>query len=239
MEENPLIIALDFKGMDEVEAFLEPFRGQNLFVKVGMELFYKEGPNTVYRLKELGHRVFLDLKLHDIPNTVMRAMKSLAGLGCDLVTVHAAGGRAMMEAALEGLEAGVPSGLSRPSCVAVTQLTSTEEAHMKTEQLISVSLRESVYHYASLAKISGLDGVVCSAWEASGIIQRLGNGFLTVTPGIRMGTEDHQDQKRVATPEMARELGIHAIVVGRPIIRAANPVEAYGTWMKSWRGASQ
>ncbi|CEG26760.1 orotidine-5'-phosphate decarboxylase [Bacillus sp. B-jedd] len=236
MQDNPLIIALDFKGMDEVEKFIEPFAGQNLFVKAGMELFYKEGPNTVYRLKELGHRVFLDLKLHDIPNTVMSAMRSLASLGCDLVTVHAAGGRAMMEAAMEGLEAGTPSGQRRPQCVAVTQLTSTEEANMQAEQLIPVSLEQSVYHYAALAKQSGLDGVVCSALEAGGIMERLGSEFLTVTPGIRMGMDDRQDQKRVATPEMARQLGIYAIVVGRPIIRAANPVDAYADWLKAWEG---
>ncbi|WP_059170078.1 orotidine-5'-phosphate decarboxylase [Bacillus sp. FJAT-27445] len=239
MQDNPLIIALDFGDMAEVERFLDPFTGHNLFLKVGMELFYKEGPRTVHTLKERGHRVFLDLKLHDIPNTVMSAMRSLSSLGCDLVTVHAAGGKSMMEAAMEGLEAGTPAGESRPACVAVTQLTSTEEARMQAEQLIQVSLEESVFHYASLARSSGLDGVVCSALEAGGIRERLGNEFLTVTPGIRMGTDSHQDQKRVATPEKARETGISAIVVGRPIIRAQKPVEAYETWMNAWKGAAR
>lgn len=239
MQDNPLIIALDFGSLNEVERFLEPFNEHNLFLKVGMELFYKEGPRTVHTLKEMGHRVFLDLKLHDIPNTVMSAMRSLSSLGCDLVTVHAAGGRAMMEAAMEGLEAGTPAGGTRPACVAVTQLTSTEESNMQQEQLIRVSLEESVLHYASLAKTAGLDGVVCSAWEAGKIIERQGSGFLTVTPGIRMGTDSHQDQKRVATPEKARETGISAIVVGRPIIRAEKPVEAYETWMEAWKGATR
>ncbi|WP_409275589.1 orotidine-5'-phosphate decarboxylase [Neobacillus sp. SCS-31] len=239
MQDNPLIIALDFGDMAEVERFLKPFSTHNLFLKVGMELFYKEGPRTVYTLKEMGHRVFLDLKLHDIPNTVMSAMRSLSSLGCDLVTVHAAGGKAMMEAAVEGLEAGTPAGGKRPACVAVTQLTSTEEARMQEEQLIPVPLIESVLHYASLTKSAGLDGVVCSAWEAGKIMERQGSGFLTVTPGIRMGTDSHQDQKRVATPEKAREAGISAIVVGRPIIRAEKPVEAYETWVEAWKGASR
>ncbi|WP_316568458.1 orotidine-5'-phosphate decarboxylase [Neobacillus sp. YIM B06451] len=239
MQDNPLIIALDFGDMAEVERFLKPFTNHNLFLKVGMELFYKEGPRTVHTLKEMGHRVFLDLKLHDIPNTVMSAMRSLSSLGCDLTTVHAAGGKAMMEAAMEGLEAGTPAGGVRPACVAVTQLTSTEEARMQEEQLIPVSLDESVLHYASLAKSAGLDGVVCSAWEAGKIMELQGSGFLTVTPGIRMGTDSHQDQKRVATPKKAREAGISAIVVGRPIIRAEKPVEAYETWMEAWKGASR
>src|SRR3954468_13168527 len=172
--DNSLIIALDFPGMNEVDQFLKPFVGRELFVKVGMELFYQEGPSIVHQLKEKGHRIFLDLKLHDIPNTVKSAMKGLARLDCDLVNVHAAGGKEMMSAALEGLEAGTAAGRKRPACIAVTQLTSTSEEQMNKEQLISASLEQSVIHYASLAKESGLDGVVCSAWEALSIRKALG-----------------------------------------------------------------
>ncbi|OCA85506.1 orotidine 5'-phosphate decarboxylase [Bacillus sp. FJAT-27225] len=237
MQDNPLIIALDFDGMNEVERFLEQFSGEKLFLKIGMELFFKEGPSAVYRLKELEHKIFLDLKLHDIPNTVKSSMKVLGGLGCDLVNVHAAGGSEMMEAALEGLDAGTPAGHRRPACIAVTQLTSTTEETMQNEQLIPVSLEESVHHYAALANQAGLDGVVCSAWEAAGIRSKLGSGFLTVTPGIRLSSDSVQDQKRVATPTFARENGISAIVVGRPITRNNNPLKAYETWLSAWKGA--
>ncbi|ALC91046.1 orotidine 5'-phosphate decarboxylase [Bacillus sp. FJAT-18017] len=237
MQDNPLILALDFAGIKEVEEFLENFPEDELFLKVGMELFYKEGPAVVYRMKELGHRIFLDLKLHDIPNTVKSSMKVLGGLGCNLVNVHAAGGMEMMEAALEGLEAGTPAGEARPACIAVTQLTSTTEENMRNQQLIPVSLEESVQHYANLAKQSGLDGVVCSAWEAAGIRKMLGKDFLTVTPGIRLSSDEVQDQKRVATPEFARSNQISAIVVGRPITRAENPYKAYQTWLEAWKGA--
>ncbi|MGM0971569.1 MAG: orotidine-5'-phosphate decarboxylase [Bacillota bacterium] len=234
MKKKPLIIALDFPGKKEVHHFLQGFENEKLFLKVGMELFYQEGPSIVHDLKEQGHDIFLDLKLHDIPNTVKSAMKRLAGLGCDMVNVHAAGGKAMMEAACEGLEAGSTG--KRPSCIAVTQLTSTSEQQMKSDQLIAVSLNESVLHYANLAKEAGLDGVVCSSFEARAISSRIGSSFLTVTPGIRLSSDDSGDQKRVATPEFARMEGASAIVVGRSITRAENPFEKYIQCKQSWEG---
>jgi orotidine-5'-phosphate decarboxylase len=187
-------------------------------------------------LKESGHRIFLDLKLHDIPNTVKSAMKGLASLECDLVNVHAAGGKEMMQAAIEGLEAGTGAGRKRPACIAVTQLTSTSEKSMQKEQLIPVSLQESVLHYAALTKEAGLDGVVCSAWEAVSIREKLGSDFYTITPGIRMETDQVGDQKRVATPEFARKAGVTSIVVGRSITRSADPLKSYEKWMEVWKG---
>ncbi|WP_144548942.1 orotidine-5'-phosphate decarboxylase [Bacillus sp. X1(2014)] len=237
--DNSLIIALDFPGMNEVNQFLKPFEGQELFVKVGMELFYQEGPSIIHQLKEQGHRIFLDLKLHDIPNTVKSAMKGLARLECDLVNVHAAGGIDMMQAALEGLDAGTPAGRKRPNCIAVTQLTSTSEEQMQKEQLIPVSLKESVLHYASITKQAGLDGVVCSAWEASLIKETAGQSFLTVCPGIRMASDQAGDQKRVTTPELARTMGVSAIVVGRSITRSQDPLTSYQQWMEAWKGVTQ
>jgi orotidine-5'-phosphate decarboxylase len=231
-----LIIALDFASKQEVFRFLEPFENESLFLKVGMELFYQEGPSIISELKEKNHDVFLDLKLHDIPNTVGKAMRGLARLGADLVNVHAAGGKEMMIAALEGLESGTKSGAERPKCIAVTQLTSTSEAQMRSEQLIPVSIEESVLHYATLAQEAGLDGVVCSTWEAGKIRSGLGSSFLTVTPGIRLSTDDTQDQKRIATPERAREIGVSAIVVGRPITMANDPVESYHRVKQAWEG---
>lgn len=236
---NELIVALDFPDGQEAVRFLKPFKGQKLFLKVGMELFYKEGPSIIYSLKEAEHKIFLDLKLHDIPNTVKSAMKSLASLECDLVNVHASGGKEMMQAALEGLEAGTRAGRRRPACIAVTQLTSTSEAQMNREQLISCSLKESVMHYAALAQSSGLDGVVCSAWEAAAIREQVGPEFYTVTPGIRMKTDQVQDQKRVATPEFARDAGVTAIVVGRSITKSADPFKSYQQWIKIWRGENK
>ncbi|MCH6268927.1 MULTISPECIES: orotidine-5'-phosphate decarboxylase [Neobacillus] len=236
---NSLIIALDFANAAEVDQFLQPFAGKELFVKVGMELFYQEGPSIIHRLKESGHRIFLDLKLHDIPNTVYSAMKGLARMNCDLVNVHAAGGKEMMAAALEGLEAGSVSGKKRPYCIAVTQLTSTSEEQMRREQLIGVSLEESVLHYASLTKEAGLDGVVCSAWEAASIREKVGADFLTVCPGIRLSSDSVGDQKRVATPEFARQAGVSAIVVGRSITRSADPLKSYEHWMEAWKGVHQ
>jgi orotidine-5'-phosphate decarboxylase len=233
---NSLIIALDFASKKEVFQFLSRFEGESLFVKVGMELFYQEGPAIVNELKEKNHQVFLDLKLHDIPNTVGKAMRGLARLGADLVNVHAAGGSTMMAAAIEGLEAGTPSGLVRPRCIAVTQLTSTSEAQMQAEQLIPVSIEESVLQYAGLAQRSGMDGVVCSTWEAGKIRSELGTSFLTVTPGIRMSTDDTQDQQRIATPETAKQAGVSAIVVGRPITQAKDPVESYSLIKQAWEG---
>jgi orotidine-5'-phosphate decarboxylase len=233
---DSLIIALDFPNKRQVMEFLEPFGNEQLFVKVGMELFYSEGPSIIEELKKYNHRIFLDLKLHDIPNTVKCAMKVLAGLGCDLVNLHAAGGSGMMAAAIEGLDAGTPLGSKRPNCIAVTQLTSTSEAQVSSEQLIRVSLQESVLNYAEVAKRSGLDGVVCSPQEAKSIHARLGTDFLTVTPGIRPAQSELQDQKRTATPEFARQQGISAIVVGRPITRAANPLESYHKIKNDWKG---
>ncbi|ULT58528.1 orotidine-5'-phosphate decarboxylase [Neobacillus drentensis] len=237
--DNSLIIALDFPGMNEVNQFLKPFAGRELFVKVGMELFYQEGPSIIHQLKEQGHRIFLDLKLHDIPNTVKSAMKGLARLECDLVNVHAAGGIDMMQAALEGLEAGTPGGRKRPACIAVTQLTSTSEEQMKKEQLIPISLKESVLHYASITKQAGLDGVVCSAWEAAMIKEEAGQSFLTVCPGIRMASDQVGDQKRVTTPEAAQTMGVSSIVVGRSITRSQDPLTSYQQWMEAWKGVQQ
>ncbi|MFK9092363.1 orotidine-5'-phosphate decarboxylase [Bacillus salipaludis] len=237
--DNSLIIALDFANGNEVERFLSPFEDRKLFVKVGMELFYQEGPAIVHQLKEKGHQIFLDLKLHDIPNTVKSAMKGLARLECDLVNVHAAGGKEMMEAAVEGLVAGTAAGRKRPNCIAVTQLTSTSQVQMNKEQLIPTTLKESVLHYASLAKDAGLDGVVCSAWESESIHDKTGSSFLTVCPGIRLESDHVGDQKRVATPEYAKAAGVSAIVVGRSITRSPDPVKSYEQWMNVWRGEHQ
>jgi orotidine-5'-phosphate decarboxylase len=233
---NPFIIALDFPNKEEVKSFLAHFPYENLFVKVGMELFYQEGPSIISELKKRGHSIFLDLKLHDIPNTVKRAMIGLASLGVDIVNVHAAGGTAMMEAALEGLEKGTHLHGQRPLCLAVTQLTSTSEEVMRTELLINHQLQEVVFHYASLAKQSGLDGIVCSALEAGMVKDKIGEGFLTVTPGIRLNTDYHHDQIRVVTPSMARELGAGAIVVGRSITKAKDPLHAYKMMKSAWEG---
>lgn len=233
---GPLIIALDFPGKTEVDRFLSHFGSEQLYLKVGMELFYQEGPGIVHHLKDKGHRIFLDLKLHDIPNTVKRAMKGLAGLGVDLVNVHAAGGKEMMSAAIEGLEEGTPPGKARPRCIAVTQLTSTSEEQMQKEQLIKVSLEESVFHYAELARDAGLDGVVCSSREVRLLRESFGPDFLTVTPGIRLASDDVQDQKRVATPQFTKEAGASAIVVGRGITKADNPYASYLLYKEAWEG---
>lgn len=189
MKNNLPIIALDFASAEETLAFLAPFQQEPLFVKVGMELFYQEGPSIVKQLKERNCELFLDLKLHDIPTTVNKAMKRLASLGVDLVNVHAAGGKKMMQAALEGLEEGTPAGKKRPSLIAVTQLTSTSEQIMKDELLIEKSLIDTVVHYSKQAEESGLDGVVCSVHEAKAIYQAVSPSFLTVTPGIRMSED--------------------------------------------------
>ena len=215
-----VIIACDFPGAEECLRFLEVFRGRQPYLKIGMELFYAAGPSLVRKLKEDGYSVFLDLKLHDIPNTVRSAMRVLAGLGVDMVNVHAAGTRAMMEAAREGLGSGT-------KLLAVTQLTSTDEARMREELLITRPLEEVVLHYARNAAEAGLDGVVCSPLEAAGVHGACGEGFLTVTPGIRFATDAVGDQVRVTTPAIARELGSDYIVVGRPITRAADPVAAW------------
>ena len=230
------IIALDVPTQAEALAFLEKFGTEKLFVKIGMELFYSAGPELIQKVKEKGHWIFLDLKLHDIPNTVYRAMKRLAALGVDMVNVHAAGGKEMMAAALEGLENGTPEGQQRPSIIAVTQLTSTDESQMQREQLIQDSLENSVVHYAKLAQESGLDGVVCSVHEAGLIAEACGEQFLKVTPGIRLADSATDDQKRIATPHFARQNGSTHIVVGRAITKAAQPVKAYETVQADWEG---
>ena len=219
-----VIIACDFAGAAQCLGFLERFGSDRPFVKIGMELFYAEGPAIVRTLKNRGHRVFLDLKLHDIPNTVRASMRVLSGLGADMVNLHAAGTRAMMEAALEGLTR--PDG-TRPILLAVTQLTSTDEARMQQELLIGESLEKTVVHYAQNAAAAGLDGVVCSPLEAGRIHEACGSAFLTVTPGVRFAGGDAGDQKRVTTPEQARALGSDYIVVGRPITRADDPAAAW------------
>lgn len=234
--EKALIIALDFNSLEEVTAFLDQFQEEKLFVKVGMELYYSAGPSIITEIKKRGHQIFLDLKLHDIPNTVKQAMKVLAKLDVDLVNVHAAGGKRMMEAALEGLQQGTAEGKQRPAIIAVTQLTSTTEEEMQHDQRISLTLEQSVLSYATLASEAGLDGVVCSTHEVEAIHGKLGNDFLTVTPGIRMADDETHDQKRVATPEKARLLGTNSIVVGRSITKAKSPAEAYRLVKKAWEG---
>ena len=236
MNDKP-IIALDFSTSEEIKGFLRLFEDESLYVKVGMELYYQHGAEIVKWIKDLGHEIFLDLKLHDIPNTVHRAMKGLAALGIDMVNVHAAGGSEMMKAAKEGLVAGTPAGSAVPKLIAVTQLTSTSEEAMQTEQLIKVSLQESVLHYADLTCKSGLDGVVCSAWEARMIKDHTNEDFICLTPGIRPAGSAVGDQKRVATPGRAREIGSTFIVVGRPITQAADPVAAYHEIKNQWNGA--
>lgn len=227
------IIALDFPTEERVLTFLAQFH-EPLFVKIGMELYMQEGPQIVEKVKALGHDVFLDLKLHDIPNTVKSAMKGLAKLGVDLVNVHAAGGRAMMEGALEGLDAGTAMGKERAALIAVTQLTSTTEQQMQQEQAISLSLQDSVLHYAKLTHAAGLNGVVCSVHEARAIADACGEDFLRVTPGIRMLGGEAHDQKRIATPDGAKQDGSTQIVVGRAITGAANPVAAYHEVLTLW-----
>lgn len=233
---NKPIIALDFPDLSSVKNFLAPFKGEELFVKVGMELYYQEGPALIKYLNEQGHQIFLDLKLHDIPNTVESTMRGLAKLGIFMTNVHAAGGRAMMEAALKGLNEGTPDKKQRPLLIAVTQLTSTSETEMHQEQLIPVSLLDSVIHYAKLAQAAGLDGVVCSPLEANAIKAATSENFLRVTPGIRMQDGKTDDQKRIATPVNAKQNGSTHIVVGRPITRADHPIQAYRDILDAWNG---
>ena len=220
-----VIVACDFPSAGETLAFLDKLGSARPFVKIGMELYYAEGPQIVRSLKERGHKVFLDLKLHDIPNTVKKAMAVLASLGADIVNVHAAGTKAMMAAALEGLTR--PDG-SRPLLIAVTQLTSTDEETMQRELLIPETMPATVMHYARNALDAGLDGVVCSPLEAAKVHEVCGKGFLTVTPGVRFADGDKGDQKRVMTPAEAKRIGSDYIVVGRPITAAPDPAAAYG-----------
>lgn len=219
-----VIVALDFDSKEKTLAFLDRFTEEKPFVKIGMELFYAEGPSIVREIRGRGHKIFLDLKLHDIPNTVKKAMAALSALDVDLVNVHAAGTGAMMSAALAGLTR--PDG-TRPLLIAVTQLTSTDQDMLEKELWIEKPMEEVVLHYAEIASIVGLDGVVCSPLEAGSIHERCGRNFLTVTPGVRFAGGDAGDQKRVTTPARAKELGSDYIVVGRPITQAADPVAAY------------
>ena len=219
-----VIIACDFNGKDECMKFLDRFTEEKPYVKIGMELFYSAGPDIVREIKKRGHKIFLDLKLHDIPNTVKKSMAVLSGLDVDMCNLHASGTKAMMQAALEGLTR--PDG-TRPLLIAVTQLTSTSQERMKEDLLIDRPLDEVVMHYAKCAADSGLDGVVCSPLEAGKVHEVCGKEFLTVTPGVRFADGDIGDQVRVTTPEKAKEIGSDYIVVGRPITQAENPVEAY------------
>ena len=228
-----VIVACDFAGTEETFAFLDRFTEEKPFVKIGMELYYAEGPQIVREIKARGHKVFLDLKLHDIPNTVQRAMRVLSRLDADIVNLHAAGTAAMMRAALEGLTR--PDG-TRPLLIAVTQLTSTDEQTMRSELLIGLPLDEVVMRYARNAAQAGLDGVVCSPLEAGKVHEKCGAGFLTVTPGVRFAEGEAGDQKRVTTPADAKALGSDYIVVGRPITRADDPVEAYRRCVKEFVG---
>ena len=228
-----VIVACDFPSADATLAFLDRFQDEKPFVKIGMELFYAEGPAIVRQIKARGHRIFLDLKLHDIPNTVKGAMRSLSGLDVDIVNLHAAGARAMMEAALEGL---TRPDSTRPLLIAVTQLTSTDQRAMTEELLIDRPLDEVVMAYAKNAADAGLDGVVCSPLEAGKVLAVCGESFLTVTPGVRFAEGEHGDQKRVTTPTRARELGSDYIVVGRPITKAEDPVAAWRRCVKEFLG---
>ncbi|MBQ8000236.1 MAG: orotidine-5'-phosphate decarboxylase [Ruminococcus sp.] len=219
-----VIIACDFAGKEQCLAFLDKFTDCKPFVKIGMELFYSAGPEIVKEIKSRGHKIFLDLKLHDIPNTVMKSMSVLRNLDVDMTNLHASGTKAMMEAALKGLtrEDG-----TRPILIAVTQLTSTSEEAMREDLLINAPIDEVVMHYAKNAADAGLDGVVCSPLEAGKVHDRCGKDFVTVTPGVRFADGDVGDQKRVTTPERAKEIGSDYIVVGRPITAADDPVAAY------------
>ena len=228
-----VIIACDFAGKEQCIEFLDKFTDCKPFVKIGMELFYAAGPEIVREIKARGHKIFLDLKLHDIPNTVMKSMSVLKNLDVDMTNLHASGTKAMMEAALKGLtrEDG-----TRPLLIAVTQLTSTSEEAMKEDLLIDAPIDEVVMHYANNAKDAGLDGVVCSPLEAGKVHARCGEKFMTVTPGVRFADGDVGDQKRVTTPERAKELGSDYIVVGRPITAAEDHVAAYKRCVKEFVG---
>ena len=219
-----VIVACDFASAEQTFAFLDKFTGRKPFVKIGMELYYAEGPAIVKQIKERGHKIFLDLKLHDIPNTVKKAMAVLSNLDVDITNLHAAGATAMMQGALEGLTR--PDG-SRPLLIAVTQLTSTDQETMERDILIKEPIDQVVMHYAKTAKNAGLDGIVCSPLEAQKVHDTCGKEFLTITPGVRFADGEVGDQKRVMTPAQAKLIGSDYIVVGRPITAAADPVAAY------------
>ena len=226
-----VIVACDFNSKEETLAFLDRFTDCKPFVKIGMELFYAEGPQIVKEIKQRGHKIFLDLKLHDIPNTVKKAMSVLRDLDVDITNVHAGGTIPMMEAAKEGLR---KADGSSPLLIAVTQLTSTDQEHLEDDLWIQKPMEEVVMHYAQNAQKAGLDGVVCSPLEAAAVHERCGTSFLTITPGVRFADGDVQDQKRVMTPEQAREAGSDYIVMGRPITQADDPVEAYKRAVKEF-----
>ena len=226
-----VIVACDFNTAEETLRFLDNFTEEKPYVKIGMELFYAEGPEIVREIKRRGHKIFLDLKLHDIPNTVKKAMAVLSRLDVDMCNLHAAGTVAMMEAAIEGLTR--PDG-TRPLLIAVTQLTSTDQERMERDLLINEPLEKVVMHYASNAKAAGLDGVVCSPLESPAVHEKCGKEFLTVTPGVRFADGDKGDQVRVTTPEKAKELGSYYIVVGRPITQAQEPASAYRRCVKEF-----
>ena len=219
-----VIIACDFKDKEETLNFLNKFEDEKLYLKIGMELFYSEGPEIVREIKKRGHKIFLDLKLHDIPNTVEKAMKSLAKLDVDMTNVHASGTIKMMEAGLKGL---TKEDGTRPLLIAVTQLTSTSQEVMEQDLLIKENIEDVVMHYAENSKKAGLDGVVCSPLEVQAVKRKCGKEFLTITPGIRFSTDSKDDQSRITTPAKAKELGSDYIVVGRSITKAENPQEAY------------
>ena len=235
MTDSRICIALDFQNKAEVKEFLEKFNDEKLYVKVGMELFYGEGIEIIKMIKEMGHNIFLDLKLHDIPNTVKSAMKQLAKLEVDMVNVHASGSIAMMKAAIEGLEAG-KTGDKRPLCIAVTCLTSLDQEVLDNELLINDTLENVVLKWATNAKEAGLDGAVCSPLESKVIHDNLGMEFITVTPGIRLADDSVNDQKRVTTPAMARELTSSYIVVGRTITGSADPYATYKKVYQDFQG---
>ena len=228
-----VIIALDFKDGETALNFLDKFQEEKPFVKVGMELFFAEGPSIVKEIKRRGHKIFLDLKLHDIPNTVKGGMRSLTNLGADIINVHAAGTIEMMKAALEGTQR--PDGTA-PMLIAVTQLTSTSEERMQKDLLINATINDTILHYAKNAKEAGLAGVVCSPLEAGMVKEALGKDFVTVTPGIRFADSAKDDQVRITTPARAREIGTDYIVVVRPITQAEDPVAAYRRCMKEFVG---
>ena len=226
-----VIVACDFSSAKRTFEFLDLFTERKPFVKIGMELFYAEGPGIVREIKRRGHKIFLDLKLHDIPNTVKKAMAVLADLDADIINLHAAGTTAMMQAALEGVTR--PDG-TRPKLIAVTQLTSTDQESMERDLLIKEPIEQVVMHYAKTAKLAGLDGVVCSPLEAGKVHEVCGPEFLTVTPGVRFAEGPQGDQKRVTTPARAKELGSDYVVVGRPITQAEDPVAAYMKCVKDF-----
>lgn len=228
-----VIIACDFDGKEQLMNFLSQFEGESLYLKVGMELFYAEGPSIIKEIKSRGHKIFLDLKLHDIPNTVMKAMRVLSELDVDMCNVHAAGTIAMMEAAVKGL---TRADGTRPLLIAVTQLTSTSQERMEKDLLIEKPIDEVVMHYAMNAKTAGLDGIVCSPLEAGKVHDTCGSDFLTITPGVRFADGEVGDQVRVMTPEQAKLIGSDYIVVGRPITQAENPLEAYRRCVREFVG---